>query len=489
MHIIAQDLLQLIQHDRDGNGVDRIQLKAAIEVLIQCNTTWTWQTQRGKEGTSQVSTELYEQLTRLAAPDACAEEQQRASDYLQGEPSACPAEVSPAPLLDISLQEQYQVFVRELSLARESQIELYTMLDVQEMIASLTRNGRQDLLVPDVVSSLLRYILWLCSSGNSSDTDVAGSCLAELAVIAPPQVLPALDQVISFGQQAEKVAALTCLEHCICRKRFSAESLNVPKLIVMVGTALSTNQETADSILCHKVRLAAIRLAKGLLYWPIYFHSSDDAVLGELLGLVSKECTFTKTTTELVGKNRYTLDLALENRVAAFHFLEVVLDLLEDKLNVEEIMSAATLACHDEAWKKGQRIDSRCCALQVVKKVVSKHPELLADHVGNNPRPFKGEATLIAGLYRAFFDLRLVRAETPEDEGALWTFIVGLRQIFADFKEVEPTHPVFAALEEMLDARRAMWAKAKDPTTRQTLTAYVDKYRNPESEGLGADAE
>ena len=220
--------------------------------------------------------------------DACAEERQRASDYLQHgtrakllqvveqqlevEPSACPIEASPseAPLADgVQLQAQYQTFVSNLLLAHESQIELYTLVDIQVAITSCVEIGQQDLLTPDVDSSLLPYIMWLGSCGNSADATVAASCLAELVYIAPQQVLPTLDQAMSTGQPAEKVVALSCFEHCISRKEFSSsESLNVPKLIVVVASALSTNQETGDSIWPHKVRLAAIRLAKALLGWP-----------------------------------------------------------------------------------------------------------------------------------------------------------------------------------------------------------------------------
>ena len=70
-----------------------------------------------------------------------------------------------------------------------------------------------------------------------------------------------------------------------------------------------------------------------------------------------------------------------------------------------------------------------------------------------------------------------------EDEGALWAFILGLRQIFADFKQVEPNHAVFPAIDDMLDARRKTWASSKAKTT-EGLVAMVDKYRD---EGGGAE--
>ena len=75
-----------------------------------------------------------------------------------------------------------------------------------------------------------------------------------------------------------------------------------------------------------------------------------------------------------------------------------------------------------------------------------------------------------------------------DDEGALWAFMLGLRQIFADFKKVEPNHAVFAAIEALLDARRSMWASAKTKTT-QALAVMVDKYRDEGAGAEGADAE
>ena len=64
----------------------------------------------------------------------------------------------------------------------------------------------------------------------------------------------------------------------------------------------------------------------------------------------------------------------MENRVAAFDFLETAVDLLENKvsfsqldllitsavqLDMQDVMSFAVLACNDEAWQKGQSIQSR----------------------------------------------------------------------------------------------------------------------------------
>ena len=217
--------------------------------------------------------------------DACIEEQQRASDYLQastcakllqvveqqlqGESSACSVEASPAEasLAGVASQAHYQTLGSMLSLAHESQIELYSVSGVQESIASFVRIGREDLLIPDVESSVL-YVMWVCSSGNSADIVVAANCLAELVHIAPTQLLAVLGQHASNGQPFEKVVALACFERCINRKGFSSESLDVPKLIVMTATALSTSHDTADSIWPQKLRLAAIKLAKALLCWP-----------------------------------------------------------------------------------------------------------------------------------------------------------------------------------------------------------------------------
>ena len=71
-----------------------------------------------------------------------------------------------------------------------------------------------------------------------------------------------------------------------------------------------------------------------------------------------------------------------------------------------------------------------------------------------------------------------------EDEGALWAFILGLRQIFADFKQVEPNHAVFPAIDKLLDDRRKTWANSNAPSSKE-LAKMVDKYRD---EG-GANAE
>ena len=150
--------------------------------------------------------------------DACIEEQQRASDYLQastcakllqvveqqlqGESSACSVEASPAEasLAGVASQAHYQTIGSMLSLAYESQIELYSVSGVQELIASFVRIGREDLLIPDVESSLLPYVMWVCWSGNSADIFVAANCLAELVHIAPTQLLALLGQHASNGQ-------------------------------------------------------------------------------------------------------------------------------------------------------------------------------------------------------------------------------------------------------------------------------------------------
>ena len=84
-------------------------------------------------------------------------------------------------------------------------------------------------------------------------------------------------------------------------------------------------------------------------------------------------------------------------------------------------------------------------------------------------------------------DLTSCYCET-DDEGALWAFMLGLRQIFADFKKVEPNHAVFAAIEALLDARRKTWAKSKAKPT-QALLVMIDKYRDEGAGAEGADAE
>ena len=74
-----------------------------------------------------------------------------------------------------------------------------------------------------------------------------------------------------------------------------------------------------------------------------------------------------------------------------------------------------------------------------------------------------------------------------EDEGALWAFILALRKIFADFKQVEPNHAVFPAIDDMLSARRKTWATSKAESS-QELAKMVDKYRDEGAdEGVGGE--
>ena len=74
------------------------------------------------------------------------------------------------------------------------------------------------------------------------------------------------------------------------------------------------------------------------------------------------------------------------------------------------------------------------------------------------------------------------------DEDALWTFMLGLRQIFADFKKVQPIHAVFVAIETLLDARRSTWERGRS-NLHQVLALKVDEYRAQGVDGEGADAE
>jgi len=350
---------------------------------------------------------------------------------------------------------------------------------VQEAVQRCIDLSKEDLLIPYIDSTLLPALMEVSGSDNESAVRKSHGCLGRLLQMAPEQVMPAIESYAT-GDMPARVAAFSCLKYYVSRE-LESDSLVIPRAIEMVavglGNAEPANWAEGDEMWPQKIRLASIQSFTAMLSRPAYIRGVDSTRMAGILKLISNELEFKKTVVEVFGKEKMHDDKALENRVAAFDCMRNALDLLEDKLNVEELLSTAVLACNDEEWQKGQSIESRCCALELVNKIISKQPGLVSDFVGDQAKPPKKDRTFIAALYRGFFDLRLVRTETPEDEGALWAFILALRKIFADFKQVEPNHAVFPAIDDMLSARRKTWATSKAESS-QELAKMVDKYNH-----------
>jgi hypothetical protein len=362
---------------------------------------------------------------------------------------------------------------------------------VQEAISRCVSLGKQELLIPYIESTLLPVLLQVSGSNNDAAVRKAHGCLGKLLQMAPEQVMPAIEQAASSGEPAAKVAALSCLRYYVGNSERESDATIFPSAIALASAGLESEEpakwKAGDPLWPQKAREAAIQAVKAMLARPKYFRNCDQTLIGEILKNICKECSFSKQVVEKIGREEVWTDLALVNRVAAFECLTEAFECLEDKLSpfISEISQAAVLAANDISWKKGQSLESRIQALETVKKIMIKQPALLSEIAGTQAKD-GDKATLIYALSTGFKDLRMVASDTPEDVGAMVTFLHSLRSLFAALKEIEPAHDVFAAIEELLAARHAMWAKSKAETTRE-LVVHVDDYRNDDTEG--ADSE
>lgn len=336
---------------------------------------------------------------------------------------------------------------------------------VKEAVTRCVDLGKTELLMPHVQSSILPLLVSLASSDNEAARQKVEDCLGKLLKMAPAEVMDTISSSSSGGDASTRALSYNCLLY-YTNTDDGTDDLVLPGAITMLSQGVGDAEPT--------VRVAAVRAVNSLLHKPKHFRAAADAVIDKTFDGILTETRYSNVVKETMGSITIETDLGLDNREAAFLCLTQAMEHLEDKLPMAAIMEAAAMGCSDAG------IPARCAALKITQAIATTSASMLSEHI----------LGLKNAVCAALKGSRVIRKESEADFSLVRNFIMGLRDIFGSFKEIEPTHPVHDELEAGLQKQRNEWEKSKVPATRE-LVFLIDEFNGivPAADHDGASGE